>query len=98
MASYFLDDLPSKNGIRKVRSAFCPDLPDFYGRIYLGEYDRFESALKRPRRSDSASNSVPVAVLPILRKTRAGRSNWSPDTGSISRVLAVLVVKGGSNR
>lgn len=47
MASYFLDDLPNKNGIRKVRSAFCPDLPDFYGRIYLGEYDRFESALKK---------------------------------------------------
>jgi len=50
MASYFLDDLPNRNGIRKVRSAFCPDLPDFYGRIYLGEYDRLESALKKAER------------------------------------------------
>ncbi len=49
MASYFLDDHPTKNGIRKVRSAFCPDLPDFYSRIYLGEFDRIEEAEKKAR-------------------------------------------------
>ena len=49
MASYFLDDIPNKNGVRTVRSAFCPDLPDFYDRIYLGEYDRIEPAIKKAR-------------------------------------------------
>ena len=49
MASYFLDDTPNKNGVRMVRSAFCPDLPDFYGRIYLGEYDRIEPAISKAR-------------------------------------------------
>jgi hypothetical protein len=47
MASYFLDEIPQKNDTWTVRSAFCPSLPDFYDRIYLGEYDRIGPALKR---------------------------------------------------
>jgi hypothetical protein len=47
MASYFLDELSQKNGARTVRSAFCPELPDFYDRIYLGEYDCVEAALNK---------------------------------------------------
>lgn len=47
MVSYFLDDRPDKRGLRMVRSAFCPDLPDYYSRIYLGEFDSIEEAHRK---------------------------------------------------
>lgn len=49
MVSYYLDEAPQKNAIRTVRSASCPKLPEFYDRIYLGEYGRIEPALAKAR-------------------------------------------------
>lgn len=90
MASYFLDDIPNKNGVRTVRSAFCPDLPDFYDRIYLGEYDRIEPALKKARTFHAILPSASAAAPPAWRITAARKSSWRPERA--------LMVKGRPNR
>ncbi|MEX3006883.1 hypothetical protein [Hoeflea sp. TYP-13] len=46
MASYFLDE-NTKDGAREVHADGCCRLPDFYHRIYLGEYSSVQQALRK---------------------------------------------------
>ena len=56
MASYFLDDKPNQKGVRMVRSAFCPHLPDYYSRIFLGDFDRIEDAVQKAEEFHARTN------------------------------------------
>lgn len=54
MVSYFLDEVPQIGKRRTVRSASCQELPEYYERIFLGEYERIEPALKKALRYHAA--------------------------------------------
>ena len=49
MASYFLDEIP-RDGLYEVHVAQCPNLPDKYHRLYIGEYADSRLALRKAER------------------------------------------------
>lgn len=73
MTSYFLDNKPDRNGVRKVRSAFCPDLPDYYDRIYLGDFERIEEAFAKAAHFNAKmKNCTGCQITSLAKSTRVG--------------------------
>lgn len=58
MASYFLDEV-LKDGVYEVHAEQCPNLPDKYHRLYIGEYPNSRLALKKAERLKNCVSLCP---------------------------------------